>query len=232
MAVDGEREVLAWNVHTKKEIFNKKSLAGRVVFDQDNNQVMVGRDTRLEITGSTVTEFNQASLPEDSFLLGFSHPHYIIKRGGVISLWKVDGTEVTSVNDLEGFGVASVFCPSREIIISSSSVTRLGIFSSLTGQLIKYLTIPTVDYSAPKVNANQLVVKVRQPGGQQVLMVYELDRLLSESADQQMAPRVLEIGQPGFYVSEIYLNNTSVTARMEGTETVKFISLDFWNAEN
>ena len=40
----GELQVLAWNLHTKAEIFRKKLPAGQVVLDRHNQQVMVGRD--------------------------------------------------------------------------------------------------------------------------------------------------------------------------------------------
>ena len=113
---------------------------------------------------------------------------------------------------------------------------RLRVYSTQTDQLLinRVLTLPTALYrfSSLKVNANQLVVAVRQQDGQLDLLVYELDTLLSQSADQEIAPRKFLIGQPGFLVTEIYLDKTSVSTVLQRGDTLKFISLDFWNCEN
>lgn len=63
-------------------------------------------------------------------------------------------------------------------------------------------------------------------------MVYELDSLLSQSADSQIVNRIFHIGQPGSYVSEIYMNKTSLTAGLEGVDSVEFITMDFWNCQD
>ena len=239
--VVGGFEVLAWNFHTMEEIFKEKFPFDRVVFDRHNQQVMVGRNSRLEITGTTVTENIQTPLPGDLDLVRFSHPLYLTAGGGVTTLWKLDGTGFTRVGDLGAIiGLFSVFCPARDLLVNYSTLQgrmRLRFFSTQTCQLTKDrdLTLPTdiTSISPPKVSANQLVVKAWQPGDHQyVLLVYELDSLLSQSVAQQIAPRMFEIGQQGFDISEIYLDKTSVSAGLQGTDTVKYISLDFWNAEN
>ena len=46
--VDEEEEVLAWNLNTKERIVDKKFPAGADKFDQDNQQVMMGRNTSEE----------------------------------------------------------------------------------------------------------------------------------------------------------------------------------------
>ena len=239
--VVGGFEVLAWNFHTMEEIFKEKFPFHIVVFDRHNHQVMVGRNTRLEITGTFVTETSQTPLPGDLDLVRFSHPLYLTAGGGVTTLWKLDGTGFTRVGDLGAIiGLFSVFCPARDLLVNYSTLQgrmRLRFFSPQTCQLTKDrdLTLPTdiTSISPPRVSANQLVVKAWQPGDHQyVLLVYELDSLLSQSADQEIAPRMFEIGQQGFDISEIYLDKTSVSAGLQGTDTVKYISLDFWNAEN
>ena len=244
--VDGEWEVLAWNIHTKEKIFNKKFPAGRVVLDHHNQQMMVGRKTRLEISGTVVIENIQAPLPGDCDLLAFSHPLYITRSGprgdgAAGTLRKVDGSEVTRVGDLGVVGYDyPVFCPAREILVQCSPLDqnkiKLRVFSSLTGDLIKdrVLTVTTdIDniYSC-HVNTNQLVMDISKPRRGSLLLVYELDCLLSQSADQEMTPRMLQIGQPGFQVARSYLDKTSVMAGLERTDTVKIITLDFWNSEN
>ena len=92
---------------------------------------------------------------------------------------------------------------------------RLRVYSTQTDQLLinRVLTLPTALYrfSSLKVNANQLVVAVRQQDGQLDLLVYELDTLLSQSADQGIVPRRFLIGNG--YV--IYLSKTSLTAGLQ-----------------
>ena len=90
------------------------------------------------------------------------------KFSGRRTLWTVEGTEVTRVQDLEGLG-PPVFCPARQIIVSCDVIfpisLRLLVYS-LTGQVIKdrLLTVPTAFnfIKSFQVNDNQLVVMVRQ----------------------------------------------------------------------
>ena len=240
--VAGEQEFLAQNINTNQEIFKKKFPAGRVVFDQHNKQVMLGRNTRLVITGTTVTEINQASLPGDSFLVAFSHPHYLTLRQGWDILWNLDGPQLTRVRDVGDLDMlpVPVFCPAKEILVQCSPLNpdrmRFRAFSTQTGELTKIrgLTLPTGISSISRlaVNAKQLVVVARQQDGQHALLVFDLDCLLSQSADQDIAPRVFEIGQPGFLLVQIYLDKTKVTAGLLRGDTAKFITLDFWNCQN
>ena len=238
----GDREVLAWNFHRNRVMFKKKFSDGRVVLDRSNKQAMVG-NIRLEITGDAINQHIQASLPVSPkiILLAFSHPYYITRpvtlgRG---TLWRVDGTEVTRVQDLEGLG-PPVFCPAREIIVSCDVVfpTRLRLLVySLTGQTIKdrLLTAPTAFnfIKSFQVNDNQLVVMVRQQSDDQdILLLYQLDCLLSQSADPDISPRLLETNQRNS-ATQLTLNKTSVSVAFSGSDDrVKFTTLDFWNCQN
>ena len=67
------------------------------VNNHPNNQVMLEGNTRLEITGTTVTKTNQTPLPGDSDLLAFCHPYYLTVGvgGGVTALWELEGTRFT-----------------------------------------------------------------------------------------------------------------------------------------
>ena len=89
------------------------------------------------------------------------------------------------------------------------------------------------------VNYNQLVVEAMLPGSEflespaRVVLVYEVDSLISQSADQEIIPRMFEIDEPGFTFSPgLYLDKTSVTTGLQGRDTVKLITLNFWNTEN
>ena len=195
-------------------------------------------------------EITQPPLPGDAFLAAFSHPYYLTWGFGdgddddddEDTLWKVDGAEVTRVENLENLGFLES-CLAREILVVNCSPLhpneiKLKVFSSLTDQLIKdrVLTPPTAiqGISSLKANTNQLVVEVRQQSdGQSALLVYELDTLLFQLADHQIFPRKFQIGQPGFpVIGRIYLNNTTVTASLQGMDTVKFITMDFWNCQD
>ena len=232
-------EFLAWNIHTKEKIFGKEYSTIRATFAHHNQQVIVGQNTRLQIMGTTVIETNLAPLPESTVLLSFSHPHYVTRRdsGGDFTLWKLDGTELARVGGLEYHGVGSpVFCPPREILVFYSRLhpysenIKLTFFSSQTGDLIKVrvLTVPTdFTISDLQMNGNQLVVWIRQQ-----VLVYDLDCLLSQAADQQIAPKVFQIGQPCDQGVRIYLDKTSVYAGLKRGNTVKFTTIDFWNCQN
>ena len=119
---------------------------------------------------------------------------------------------------------------------------KLSVHSSLIGQLIKARDLPlsTVfnvsDTLNFQVNANQLLVWVRlQSDDQQVLLLYDLETLLSQAADIVISPRVLEIGEPGLNISRIYLNKTSISVVLQRTRTGKvdkIITLDFRKSKN
>ena len=240
-SLDDEMEAVAWNINTKEKIYSKKFPFGNIDFDRPN-QMMLGESTRLEITGTDVTETSQTHLP--GRLGPFSHPHYLsISSGGAITLWKLDGTGFSRVSDLRGNGRSppSVFCPARDLLFICDELPqggmRLRVFSTQTGQIIKTrvlaLTTGTVHSLSLYVNANQLVVSARQlQGGQEVLLVYDLDSLLSQSADQEIVNRIFHIGQPGSHVYEISLSKTSITAWLEGVDSVEFITMDFWNCQD
>ena len=239
LVVAGGTDVLAWNIHTRKKIFEKKFSAQRIVSDHQNLQVMLGRSLRLEISGSTVIETIQSPLPGD--LQSFSHPYYLTWGSSLLdphTLWKVDGNIREKIGLVD---VGSVFCPAREIVVMVTLSVRpnrikLRVYSCLTGQLIndRLLTAPIAYYHFKwQVNDNQLVV-----GYQNVLLVYQLESLLSQSADQDISPRMLEIGQPGFSVcGKLDMSKTSVSAvlkRIDEENTVKFILIlfDFWNCQD
>ena len=238
----GDREVLAWNFHRKQKIFEKKFSAWRVVFDRTNKEAMVG-NTRLEITADAIIENIQASLPvSEGILLNFSHPYYITRPvfcEDLCSLWKVEGTEVKRVRYLVGLG-PPVFCSAREICVSCNVIfpteISLTVFS-LAGENIKIrrLTTPTAFNFLKSflVNDNQLVVMVRQASDDQdILLVYELDCLLSQSADQDISPRLLETHQSNSAI-RLALNKTSVSVAFSGADDrVKFITFDFWNNQD
>lgn len=248
--VEGEPEVLAWNIHTKGEIFSKKFPAGVVKFDQHNKQV--GRNTRLQITGTTVTDTSQTPLPGDLDLVEFSHPLYLTRVGGDFTLWKLGGTGFTRVGDLGRIGANTVgspmFCPARDSLVMCSydplRRMRLRVFSTITGQITvdRRLTLPTSTdialWSRVVVSVNQLVVEAMITGlgfdepAPAVLLVYQVDSLLSNAADQEINPRRFETSEPAFSSPDLYLTNTSVTAGLQGRDTVKFSALDFWNTEN
>ena len=242
LVVAGGTDVLAWNIHTRKKIFEKKFSAQRIVSDHQNLQVMMGRSLRLEISGSTVIETIQSPLPGP--LESFSHPYYLTggSGGDPHTLWKVDGNIREEIG-VVGVGLGFVFCPAREILVTLSvsvhslSRIKLRVYSCLTGQLIKDrdVTAPTASYHFQnlQVNDNQLVV-----GCMNVMLVYQLESLLSQSADQDISPRMLEIGQPGFFVcGELDMSKTSVSAvleRIDEENTIKFILIlfDFWNCQD
>ena len=117
---------------------------------------------------------------------------------------------------------------------------KFRVLSSQTGHIIKdrVLTAPaTYNYfSGLQANANQVVVTIIQQGDYpEVLLVYDMESLLSETADQDITPRVVKIGQPGYRVLRIALNKTSVSVLLESygdVKTLKFTTLDFWICEN
>ena len=236
---DEESEVLAW-VHTGEQIFNKKFPpgTGTVVFDYHHQQVMLGRSTRLEISGDTIIETNQPPIPGSGDLRVFSHPYYITREPShTSSLWKIDGITIVQLSaELAAVGRGElVFC--HDILILCEwfpwSEMSLRIFNSLTGQIIngRFLDLP-IKISGITFNANQLVVCGSQRSNdqdQEILLLYELEALLSH---QDISPRVFEISQPGF-ISKIYLNDTSINMVMEDDDDeMKIITLDFWSCEN
>ena len=241
--VGGVLEVLAWIVPTRQEIFNKKFPGVWPVFDHHNKQVMLGSNTRLEISGNTVIE-STVNLPPPTGsgflrLRAFSHPHYLT-RGPTwpSTLWKIDGTTRVELGAVDGGD--PVFCPTRDILIicsrASQDQIKFSFYNSLTGQLIKVrdLILPTsFNLSGLYVNVNQLVVGARQqPGGETALLVYELEILLSQAADQDISPRVLQIDKPPYYhLNRIDVNKTSVNVLLRNGERYKIITLDFWNCE-
>ena len=79
----------------------------------------------------------------------------------------------------------------------------------------------------------QLVVMVRQQSDDQdILLVYDLDHLLSQSADQDIVPRLLETHQRNSAI-RLALNKTSVSVAFSGADDrVKFITFDFWNCQD
>ena len=231
-------QVLAWNVNTKKKIFDKNFSAGSCVFDQQNQQLMVERNTRLVITENAVIETVQSPLPGSGYLRAFSHPLYLTREavGGTDTLWKINGTEVTRV-ELEAVD-SPVICPAREALVSSS-IHKLRVHDSQTGQLIKVLTPPSAIFGL-QANSSQLVgwgwsrqLEEKDLRARDILLVYELKTLLSQSAGPDISPRVVEIGQPGFWVYRIYLNKTSLTVLFRNESGIfKFISFDFWNCQH
>lgn len=234
--LSGMVEVLAWNVRTKRKIFDKKLSAETVVFDHHNKQVMLGKKTRLKLREKKVITTSQATLPGSGALRVFSHPYYLTADN---TLWKLSKTQLTRVGDLGAVGRRlPVFCPAREIILSYSVLPpdqiNLRVFSSQSGRIIKdrQLTVPTVFHglSSLQVNADQMVVMVRQqPGSRVVILVFQLDCLLSQCPDLDISPRILDIGQPGWQIDSFHLNKTSVSA---GLDTFKISTLDFWNCLN
>ena len=168
--------------------------------------------------------------------MAFSHPNYLtITGGGANTLWKLeDGTGFSRVSDLGGNGLSlpSVFCPVRDLLFICDGM-RLRVYSTQTGQIIKDRGLTTGTVHGLFVNANQLVVSARQlQGGQEVLLVYDVESLLSQSADQEIVQRIFHIGQPGTHVYEISLNKTSITAGLEGVDSVEFVTMDFWNCQD
>ena len=111
----------------------------------------------------------------------------------------------------------------------------------VTGQIIKdrVLTVLPTAINSLKVdaNANQLVMllSTRQESVDRwFFLVFELDSLLSQAADQDISQRTLEIGEPGFHVSRFDLNKTFISAVLKRNEphTYKFITWDFWKCGN
>ena len=115
----GKLEILAWKVHNKEKIFDRKLPDRDVILDCHNQQVMLGGNTRLEISGTTVIEISQTPLPGS--LQFFSHPFYLTWGGDGTTLWKLDGGEVTRVGDLDVLDWP-VFCPARDLIICCKSL--------------------------------------------------------------------------------------------------------------
>ena len=70
--------------------------------------------------------------------------------------------------------------------------------------------------------------------------MFDLESLLSQSADQEICSRMFLLGQhysfsfPTSRTYWIFPNKTSVTAVLKviGMDTEKIITLDFWNCEN
>ena len=76
--------------------------------------------------------------------------------------------------------------------------------------------------------------KNRNPGAPRrppVLLVYQLDVLLSESADDDISPsRVFETTEGE--LASLHLNKSSVSmAVRDGEDCVKLTKLDFWNCQ-
>ena len=66
------------------------------------------------------------------------------------------------------------------------------------------------------MNNKQLVVVTREQSGlQPILIVYQLDSLVSESADLAMSPRLFQIGEPdGWDVVRIDMNKIAACCRI------------------
>ena len=231
-------EVFAWNIFTKEKVFNKKFSAGSCVIDQRSQQVMVGMEVRLEIVEGAVRETSQTPLPvpQYGFLRAFRHPHYLTRAvgGGIDTLWTMKGAEVTGV-ELRA-GEYPLFCPGRENLFSRSS-RELRFHSSQSGELLKVQTSPTAVFNM-QVSSNQLVgwsrlLDEQDHGERDILVVYQLNTLLTQSAGPDISPRRVAIGQPGFWVHRVYLNNPSVTVLFrDGSGIFKFICFDFWKCQD
>ena len=140
-------------------------------------------------------------------------------------------------------GREPLFCPAKELILNYDHLhpdkIKLQAFSPLTGNLLKerVLTAPIAFYTIEslQLNANQMVVLVSQSvndGSHAFVLVYELDSLLSQAADQDISARMFQIDQPGFRVDSwgrIYVNKTRVCALLVKENSVMFKILDFGN---
>ena len=225
-AMDFSLKALAWNVSTEEKIFEKKYPPLRPVVDRNNNQVMLGLNTRLEITEEGIIEVNFPHLPGGSILRQVSHPYYLADGPEFdVTLWKIEGTGFSRVEEI-GSDICGMiypeFCPTRKIFVCISRHSyKLRVFSSLTGQMVKErsLDIFGVDYhdeiKALEVNDNQLVV-VTSPGDHYVLKVFQLDSLLSESSDLEISHRTLEFDQNYVGLHSLDLHKTSISMVVEG----------------
>ena len=142
----------------------------------------------------------------------------------------------------------------------------MSVFSSLTGQMIKERCLPCVfgveyddEIKALAVNDNQLAV-VTVPEDHYVLMVFQLDSLLSESPSQEISHRTFEFDQNYCGLHSLVLHQTSICVVLEGVgeedeapppkgsmedsleafshggrrrriPKVNLITFDFWNCE-
>ena len=231
----GERKILAWNFHTKKEIFNEK-LNGHyqfpsslVIVDHHNQRVMVGKNTKLIITDITVTKTYQPSLPDNVQLKAFSHPHYLTYKepnhltGGYVAgwtLWTLDGTLSKTANfgNFGSFGsiLEPVFCPSKKIVVFSfgfDSAMWLRVFSTQTGQNIKkrYITVPTMTvghHDQPTLNANHLVIVTKQDNKNNAILDGKNTLLLYELNTILSQSTDQEIFPRIFQISQNFFNAT------------------------
>ena len=142
------------------------------------------------------------------------------------TLWKVDGTGFSRVKEVgseRASGLYTEFCPTRKIFVSISGYcNKLSVFSSLTGQMIKERCLPCVfgveyddEIKALAVNDNQLAV-VTVPEDHYVLMVFQLDSLLSESPSQEISHRTFDFDQNYCGLHSLVLHQTSICVVLEG----------------
>ena len=234
-ATDLSKKVLAWNFRNGEKIFEKNYPKLREVVDRNNNKVMLGLNTRLEITEEGIIEVNFPHLPGGSILRKVSHPYYLadvkLADGSWlfdISLWKVEGESFSRVEEIGSEscgGLHTEFCPTRKIFVCISGYDhhKLRVFSSLTGQMLKErsLNIFGVDYEDEikelAVNDSQLaVVTCQEFGDHYTLMVFQLDSLLSQTVDQEISHRTIEFDQNYIGLRRLDLHKTSISLVVEG----------------
>ena len=98
--LNGILEVYGLNISSNQNIYRKTFCSSniRVVSDRSNQQIMIGGNTRLEISdlGKTIVERIQLPLPP-GFLQEFSHPFYLIGHHdtGYMLIRMIESTFIT-----------------------------------------------------------------------------------------------------------------------------------------
>jgi len=237
-------KILAWNFLNFKKIMEKSficsihhlaSSSSRLLFDRCNKEFLLeGR--RFKIKDGKISELTSPlEKTKIENIFWFSHPHYVSRQAYELNLWEAEGSKLRKVSSLGSIALDPVysvqFCPTRNLLITCllNNVSRFKVSSSLTGELLREikLTLPDPIISKLKVNDNQLTVVTVQ-GSQPVLLVYELDSLLSEARLEDISPRQFVLQQPGVNKLKMFLTQTSAVMTFESDDAVKVSTFDFW----
>jgi len=244
-------KILAWNFLNFKKIMEKSficsihhlaSSSSRLLFDRCNKEFLLeGR--RFKIKDGKISELTSPlEKTKIENIFWFSHPHYVSRQAYELNLWEAEGSKLRKVSSLGSIALDPVysvqFCPTRNLLITClvNNVFFIKVSSSLTGELLREIKLPLPDPIRPlpypiisklKVNDNQLTVVTVQ-GSQPVLLVYELDSLLSEARLEDISPRQFVLQQPGVNKLKMFLTQTSAVMTFESDDAVKVSTFDFW----
>ena len=247
-----DEEVVAWA--EEKEIFKKRfPMWDKMKFDQKNSKVMVGRNMCLTISGNTIIEAdlccsaNIRNMGHECIAL--SHSEYITcdELDKTATIFQVHETGMSRRN-LGFIGWKSVFCPARQILVSCykhQNSLEITVHNTVTWtvKIFRELTLPCHIFPdiGLDVNKEQLVVHgicpifLEETHFKYVLLVLDLDSILSQTPDQDISFRIFDIGKSDSLNMEsltiMTVDTRKISAAVNTKNIKKIITLDFWNCE-